>query len=824
MAIFRKGLSINKEVFLLGLLSCIAMALAFSGYFSILMFNESMETASKALEGTNSQIKVFSEGLFGEINNLVEVLAASPDVRDAVHGDPDVVRRVLAQYGAYEAVNSNIRYIYSGYEDGSLLINAYVPPAGFDSTTRPWYTAAVQSYPAASIGMPYQEIIDEEQLLSQSKAFRDETGEIAGVFAIDCSLQGLVDLIGQRYHFQTQRTYIVDAAGVIILHPDQRSVGSNGPPIPQQLGGDRGLFSYSIDDREALAYYAKSAIAGWTFVTAVDRQEVLQPLKRRIALYAFFVVLMAFLLVTVQVKIFKMRFSEPLIDLGRRVAAMTEGRSVEPLKRHSNPEIAEIRDNIECLTKRSLDRHRRELETILKSVREGILVFDHKRTVVYANARLTELMEIPSDLLASRDGTSVLKAIAERLGTDAGSIGSMTDLDSSARLETIACADGLILELYSCPFRDVHGSMGRLCSFRDITEQSRAVKEIEYLSFHDGLTGLYNRRFFDEELRRLDVPRNLPLTLLMLDVNGLKLTNDAFGHPVGDELLIRVANVLRDACRADDIIARVGGDEFAVLVPRANGDQADQLIQRVQQSVALERLEGLPISVSCGRGTKLEPQDSITDVFKTAEDQMYQHKTSERSSYRHQSIDLIMQTLYARSPREQQQSERVGRLCGAIGAAMGLEANMLTTAGMLHDIGKIAIGNEILDKRGPLSAAEWKEVKRHPEVGYSILSAVNDYALLADYVLAHHERWDGRGYPRGLKAEEIPLAARIIAVADSYDAMVSDRPYRQGMDHDNAIAEIAACAGSQFDPAVAEVFIAMIGHDEAAAAQDGLGS
>ncbi len=336
---------------------------------------------------------------------------------------------------------------------------------------------------------------------------------------------------------------------------------------------------------------------------------------------------------------------------------------------------------------------------------------------------------------------------------------------------------------------------------------------IYHLSFYDQLTGLYSRRFYDEELQRLDVPRNLPLTIAILDVNGLKLTNDAFGHHAGDQLLQKVASVLRRECRTDDIIARIGGDEFIIILPKTDSSQAHALTARICTAVSSETIEALPLSVSCGLATKLDKHKKVSDVFKEAEDKMYRTKISERSSYRHAVIELIMSTLYIKIPQEQEHSHRVSELCRRIGRALGLsqvEVNELTTAGVLHDIGKIVVSNDLLNKPGALSTLEWRELKRHPEVGYSILSSVTDYAPLAEYVFAHHERWDGTGYPKKLKGEAISLPARIIALADTYDAMTSDRSYRKALSHATALEEIKVCAGSQFDPTLTEIFLHMM--------------
>lgn len=358
------------------------------------------------------------------------------------------------------------------------------------------------------------------------------------------------------------------------------------------------------------------------------------------------------------------------------------------------------------------------------------------------------------------------------------------------------------------------GTVRVLTTSMDITERKQAAENIEYLSFHDVLTGLYNRRFYEEELRRFDIPRNLPLTLLMVDVNGLKLTNDAFGHAAGDTLLRKTAVALQETFREKDIVARVGGDEFAVLLPNTDGKQAPELIRRVHLALRQETVEGLPLSVSCGWAVKMKSAQNLHEVFREAENHMYRRKAAEQRNYRYQTIQLIVQMLYNRSQNEKRHAKRVSRLCGEMGAAMGLnqsEIDQLKTVGELHDIGKISVGHEILEKRDPLSDTEWEQIKRHPQAGHSILSAVNEYGPMAESVLAHHERWDGTGYPNRRKAEEVPKAARIIAVAEAYDVMTTKPPYGKGMSCKDAIAEIEACAGSQFDPAVAQIFAGIVG-------------
>jgi diguanylate cyclase (GGDEF)-like protein/putative nucleotidyltransferase with HDIG domain len=341
------------------------------------------------------------------------------------------------------------------------------------------------------------------------------------------------------------------------------------------------------------------------------------------------------------------------------------------------------------------------------------------------------------------------------------------------------------------------------------------IRENRKITYHDSLTGLYNRRFFEEELKRLDVPRNLPLSVIMGDVNGLKLVNDAFGHQKGDELLRKAAAAIVCACRKDDIVARWGGDEFVVLLPKTSSVEAEDIVNRMRASNAGEHVNAVKVSLSYGWETKLVPEEGIPQLLKRAEDYMYKHKIIENEGLRSNAINTIISTLHEKNPREEQHSKRVSEICLQLATEIGLSASetgRIRLVGLLHDIGKIAIDEGILNKPGQLTASEWADMRRHPDIGYRILSTSSEMQEFAEIILAHHERWDGKGYPKGLRGEQIPVLARIIALADSFDAMTSERPYRRPMSTEAALLEIEHGAGTQFDPLLATRFKELMAH------------
>jgi len=341
----------------------------------------------------------------------------------------------------------------------------------------------------------------------------------------------------------------------------------------------------------------------------------------------------------------------------------------------------------------------------------------------------------------------------------------------------------------------------------------KVFRKIYDNSIRDQLTGLYNRRFYDSELEHLlakEAP--IPLTVAMADVNGLKLINDTFGHEDGDCLIQAFAEILNQKCRDKDLVIRIGGDEFLVVFQGADEMEANSIIGEITSCFAKMENRGIPYSVSIGCASGISGHSELKRLVLLAEERMYHQKLFSSPKVKEKVIDLAMAEVFRKSNRDIVNSGDVGQWCEKIAVGLGFhedKVEQIAMAGRLHDIGKIRLWYELLNKVEPLDDEDWRELRRHPEVGYTILSSVNNYAQLAEYVLYHHERWDGTGYPLGLSGEDIPLESRIIAIADAYQAMVTDRPSRKRMTPAEAKAEIARCAGTQFDPCIASLFVNM---------------
>ncbi len=347
----------------------------------------------------------------------------------------------------------------------------------------------------------------------------------------------------------------------------------------------------------------------------------------------------------------------------------------------------------------------------------------------------------------------------------------------------------------------------------DMTAKKLGEAQIKHLSNHDFLTGLYNRKFFEEEKARLQDTDTFPVSIIMANINGVRLINDAFGYTEGDRVIIEAASIMKRRCREGDILARTGGDEFSLLLPDTDARSAIEILQNIYKAceqynmINPNRRYDISLTLGCGTASFTE---SVGKAAKDAEDSLHNNKLLNRKSSHSTILSSVMATMFERSQETEEHAERLGQISKMIGEMLNLPQKGLVELelfSMLHDIGKVGIDDHILNKPGKLTDEEWAVMKKHPEIGYRIAMSSPELEPIAEYILSHHERWDGKGYPQGLKGEDIPLLARILAVADAFDAMTEDRVYRKAMTKKDALDEIERNAGTQFDPVIARKFI-----------------
>ena len=348
--------------------------------------------------------------------------------------------------------------------------------------------------------------------------------------------------------------------------------------------------------------------------------------------------------------------------------------------------------------------------------------------------------------------------------------------------------------------------------YSDITERKRIEEKLIRLGIYDSLTGLYNRTFFEEQMRNYDL-RMAETGIIICDINGLKIINDSLGHQVGDSLLINAANILTSSLRNTDIVSRIGGDEFGILLPYARKEEVEIISQRIQKNLCNynENAFTPPLSFSLGWAVAQDTIGvSMKELFKEADNNMYREKMNNKQQTSKAIINSFMSSLETKDFITDGHIERLKELIQNVGRVMNLSNEIMTRLDLLaqyHDIGKIGVSDAILFKKSLLNIREIKEIQWHSELGSRIAHSASDLIPIGDLILKHHEKWDGSGYPLALSGKNIPLECRIFSLADAYDAMVSNRPYRKPWSKARAVTEIKNCAGTHFDPYLVENFI-----------------
>ena len=763
--------------------------------------------------------------------------------------------------------NPIIRSIYYG-DINNKLINSddWNPPHGYDLTTREWYVKA-EAEEDLIISDVYIDELEDIFIITISKPIY-ENNKLLGVVAADITMEEIIKMVDNMNIKEVGYSFLIDSKGTILAHPkyeshqNLRNIDSISYGIHEELRativGERELI---LDEVRGYLSYQPIEKTDWIIGSFISRDEFRG--NSNDVWRMFFITLAISMVIFGSFAYLQRRhFLIPIYRLEQDIKQINIEKDMSyriSIKREDP--FFDLRRTINFIlnkTQEFFEQHEQDKKELILQHEELEASYNQLSAMDQElSQQYTKVIRSEEKLKKALDRNNAMIDALPDLLFVINNEGKFIDLQGSDETQLYIEKEKFLgkkledlfpLEITKQTEKTIQNVLkyGRLESFeyqlempvgiqyyegriakcnesevivivRNITERKDLENKLSYLSYHDQLTGLYNRRYFEEELNRLNEEKNLPLTIVMADVNGLKLINDSFGHKAGDELLISAAHVIKRGCRINDLIARIGGDEFIIVLPKTAKREAEDMIEKIKKLSIGEKSSPIELSISFGWATKLHGDVDISEILKEAENDMYSHKLFEGPSMRSKTVETIIKTLYEKNKREEHHSRRVSKICKDMGLVLGMkedEIKELESAGLLHDIGKIAINEAILDKPGSLNADEWKEMKKHPEIGYRILSTVYEMSTIAEYILAHHERYDGQGYPKGLKGEAIPLISRIITIADSYDAMASDRPYRKGLSNEEIIKEFNKHAGTQFDPYLSQIFIEKVLKDQ----------
>ena len=750
---------------------------------------------------------------------------------------------------------------YYSVNDDMTSRNLVFQAGQFDPRTRAWYQAAVEAG-ESTFSPVYKHFVMDDLTVSAAWPIYSNDGELKGVLGVHMLLSDmgsyLQDMVSKYNGFAV---IIEKRSGDLIAN----SMDLDNFTVLQ----DGTLKRHNIDEisniRQAYEQYRSNrdpdflykgenenlfinvhevhlAYLDWVVISAIPEELLVSKVKKSIHLTILLVVL-ALLLSLLIYYAAASRLLKPMADLMKVSEALSSGDLSKRVAIVRNDEIGRISrslnkvadkmqfliNNLEATVKErteelhraneTLAENKNQLRLILDSTAEGIFGIDLEGKCTFCNDSCIKILGYKEEeLLGENIHRKIHHSHANGVQFPIEDCKLFHSIKQGKKVhsddEKFWRADGTSFEVEYHAYPQIINNqvIGAVVTFMDITERRKREEDIQYLSCHDMLTGLHNRSCFEDHRKKVDIPENLPLSVIFGDLNGLKMTNDIFGHAAGDALIKKSSEILRHCCPENALIARIGGDEFIILLPKTNKENVEKLLSRIKSGFLNERVAAIKCSISLGCETKTSEEQSLEEIMTNAENMMYKDKTIHRTSVNKEIIETIIETLHSKLPDEKRHSIVVSQLCGDIGNALHLpepSISKLKRAGYMHDLGKIVLDESIFFNE-TWTEEEFIKIQQHPIIGYRILNLFDDTLDLAEDVYGHHERWDGKGYPRGLKGDEIPLLSRIISIAEVYERILNSENGSSDERKKKAIEAIKEGSSKNFDPVITQLFAQLI--------------
>ena len=783
----------------------------------------------QSLQAMESARVFFIENYLLDVEEAVDLFASNPALRE-LRAARGTVGEPLSEWGQYRRFRPELSAIYFANTEGHSFVSSMhkiVQP--IDPRKRPWYQRALENPDQTVWTGVYLDALTFRSVVTAARVVKDEAG-LFGVIGIDTSLFRMADIIKKIKFEQGGYAVLIDQRGQVIAHPDTDLLGrelTDESWFWEIRNRFKGALVYNVNGQSTVISYITIPQTGWKligFIPQASIEQEISPIKMRtIGIGALAALLASGLAIFIA--------SGVAARLRGLVDAMTrveKGDFSARWQDYSSKEFGELSDKFTAMVstlevlidQQHASQHQIALqkvyfEQLFGNSPESIAIIDQDDRVVRVNHCFTRMFGYSLEEANGRYINDLV--VPEELREEGIAVSNAVLSNNVIEQETLRMRkDGRRLEVFviGYPIVVLGKMVGGYVIYRDISERKEAERQLTYASTHDLLTGVFNRGYFEQEMHRLESGDYRQAGVIITDIDGLKLVNDTLGHAVGDGMLQLAARIIRASVPDNAVICRIGGDEFAVLLQEIDEAGLQEIGNRIKAAVAAENEvnKEFALSMSVGYAVRRPGRLGMDDAYREADSCMYREKLHRSSSARSALVKTLTEALHARDFITEGHADRLQELVEKLARAVGISERRIGDLRLLaqfHDIGKVGIPDNILFKPGRLTDAEMMVMRRHSEIGYRIAVASPDFHHIADWILKHHEWWDGGGYPLGLKGEEIPIECRILLIADAFDAMTQDRPYRRAVSTEKALKEIAACKERMFDPYLAERFIAL---------------